>query len=252
LAEIVSTGDVAALAAFAFLGALIFGITGFGSTLVTIPLATHLVSLKFALAAFSVSDLVNALIVGFENPKNADRGEWARLVPTILLGTALGMTLLINLPRAMGMFLLGLFVTSFALYSFWRRAPAHTTISQRWAAVSGLVGGITSALFGAGGPLYAIYLSQRGLSKERFRATMGFVMLTAILLRFTGFLVTGLLLDPNVLLTALFVVPGSLLGVFVGRRLVRAISGAHLMHIVVVLLFASGVSLIYRATLTLR
>src|SRR3954451_21752388 len=93
------------LAAIAFIGALIFGVTGFGSALVTIPLATHLVPLKFALALFAVVDLCCAFSVGLENPRNAVRGEWTRLVPMILVGTALAVTLLVNLPRAAGMVL---------------------------------------------------------------------------------------------------------------------------------------------------
>jgi uncharacterized protein len=109
--------DAAALAAIAFLGALIFGVTGFGAALVTIPLATHLVSLKFALALFVLADLAAALSVGLENPKKAVRAEWTRLVPMILVGTALGVTLLVNLPRAAGMLLLGLFVLGFALFT---------------------------------------------------------------------------------------------------------------------------------------
>jgi hypothetical protein len=52
---------------------------------------------------------------GFENPKNAVRAEWTRLVPMIVVGTALGVTLLVNLPRDTGMLLLGLFVIAFAL-----------------------------------------------------------------------------------------------------------------------------------------
>src|SRR5688572_22510420 len=109
--------DAALLAALAFLGALVVGVTGFGSALVTIPLATHLVPLEFALALFALVDLCTALSIGLENPKNAARDEWRRLVPMIFIGTALGVTLLVNLPRAAGMFLLGLFVLSFALYS---------------------------------------------------------------------------------------------------------------------------------------
>ena len=66
------------LAAIAFAGALIFGITGFGSALITIPLATHFVPLPFALALFAVVDLSCALTVGLENPKNEVRAEWTR------------------------------------------------------------------------------------------------------------------------------------------------------------------------------
>jgi len=75
--------EVALLAGIAFIGALIFGITGFGAALVTIPLATHLVPLKFALALFVLADLACALRIGFENPRKALRDEWVRLVPII-------------------------------------------------------------------------------------------------------------------------------------------------------------------------
>ena len=41
--------ELALLAALGFAGSVMFGITGFGSALVTIPLALHLVPLPFAL-----------------------------------------------------------------------------------------------------------------------------------------------------------------------------------------------------------
>ena len=135
--------EAALLAGIGFLGALVFGITGFGSALVTIPLATHLVPLEFALALFALMDLCSAYSVGLENPRNAMPTEWRRLVPMILAGTALGVTLLVNLPRAVGMFLLGLFVLSYALYSLARRGPARV-ITPAWAWLPGLAGGITS------------------------------------------------------------------------------------------------------------
>src|SRR5437660_4032208 len=129
--------EAAALAGIGFLGALVFGITGFGSALVTIPVATHLVPLEFALALFALMDLCSAYSVGFENPRNAVRAEWRRLVPMILAGTALGVTLLVNLPRVAGMLLLGLSVLSYALYSLARHSPARV-IHAGWAAVRDL------------------------------------------------------------------------------------------------------------------
>jgi uncharacterized protein len=238
--------EVALLAGIAFLGALIFGITGFGAALVSIPLATHLVPLQFALALFALADLACALRVGFENPKNALRAEWTRLVPMILVGTALGVTLLVNLPRQAAMAALGVFVFGFAVYLL----IPHTTqriISRHWAWLAGFCGGITSTLFGAGGPPYAIYLSQRGLTKEQFRATMGFATLTSISLRVCAFVVTGLLLDRSVWLTALFVVPAALLGIAVAQRIYLKVSRDTLMRAVSVMLLASGSALVLRA-----
>ena len=234
------------LAALAFLGALVVGITGFGSALVTIPLATHFVPLQFALALFALVDLCTAFSIGLENPRNAARAEWRRLVPMILVGTALGVTALVNLPRAAGMLLLGLFVLSYALYSLVHRGPPRL-IHAGWAWVAGLCGGVTSTLFGAGGPPYAIYLSQRGLSKEQFRATMGFATMTSISLRVCAFFLTGLLLDIRVWLSALAAVPAALLGLYLARRLYLRISREALMRAVALILLGSGGSLVVRA-----
>jgi len=238
--------DNVLLGAIAFAGALIFGITGFGSALITIPLATHLVPLKFALALFAVVDLCCALSVGLENPKNAVKSEWTRLVPMILVGTTLGVTLLVNLPRAAGMFLLGAFIASYALYTLLRRAPSGM-IHRGWAWLAGLAGGITSTLFGAGGPPYAIYLSQRGLTKEQFRATMGFATMTSISLRVTAFFITGMLLEREVWLAAAAAVPGALVGLFVAKKLFHRISRETVMRAVAVILLVSGSALILRA-----
>ncbi len=240
-------GDIAALAAIAFLGSVIFGITGFGAALVTIPLATHLVPLPFALALFVVMDLANAFRIGFENPKHAVRSEWTRLVPTIVLGTAAGVTLLVNLPRQAVTLALGIFVIAFALYSLVRHPEAQARLASAWAYVAGFAGGVTSTLFGAGGPPYAMYLSHRGLTKEQFRATLGFATLTSISLRTIAFLVTGILLDAQVWLCAAAAVPAGLAGLWAAGLLFRRISRATLMRAVSLMLLASGASLTLRA-----
>jgi uncharacterized membrane protein YfcA len=202
-------GEIAALAAIACLGALIFGITGFGAALVTIPLATHFVPLPFALALFALADLAMALSVGLEKPRNAVRPEWTRLVPMIVAGTALGVTLLVNLPRQAGMMLLGAFVFSYALYSLLRKTRTRV-VSSWWAWVAGLAGG-------------------------------------SISLRVVAFVLTGLLLQPSVWKAALAVVPAALAGIFVARLAFNRISRDALLKAVSLMLLASGGSLVVRA-----
>jgi uncharacterized protein len=242
----IELGEIATLAAIAFLGALIFGVTGFGAALVTIPLATHFVPLQFALALFALGDLAMAWSVGLENPRNAVRAEWMRLVPMILAGTALGVTVLVNLPREAGMLLLGVFVFAFAVYSLVKRASTRV-IPAAWGWIAGLVGGITSTLFGAGGPPYAIYLSQRGLTKEQLRATMGFATMTSISLRVIAFLITGLLLQADVWIAALAVVPAAFVGIAVARVAFSRISREALLRAISVMLLVSGGSLVVHA-----
>ena len=120
-------------------------------------------------------------------------------------------------------------------------------MSTRWAYVAGFTGGITSTLFGAGGPPYAMYLSHRGLAKEQYRATMGFATLTSISLRTIAFFATGILLDPKVWIYAVAIVPAGLAGLWAAGHLFRRISREILMRAVALMLLASGASLILRA-----
>ena len=239
-------GEILLLAAIALAGALVFGITGFGAALITIPLATHLVPLRFALALFVLVDLACALRVGFENPKNAVRAEWTRLVPMIIAGTVVGVTLLVNLPRQAATAALGVFIIAYALYSLSK--PSLRKIPSGWAWLAGFAGGITSTVFGAGGPPYVIYLSRRGLTQPQFRATLGFATLTSISLRAVAFILTGLLLDARIWLAALAAVPAALVGIEVARRIYVGFSRALLFRVVALVLLASGVSLLLRSS----
>ena len=243
----IDPAEIAALVAVAFAGSVIFGVTGFGAALVTVPFATHFLPLSFVLALFVLMDLANSFRVGFENPRNAVKSEWTRMVPTILIGTVAGVTLLVNLPRGAATLALGVFVLLFALYSLTRNPDAQRVVSARWAYVAGFTGGVTSTLFGAGGPPYAMYLSQRGLTKEQYRATLGLATFTSISIRAIAFVVTGILLDPKVWIYAAFVVPAGLAGIWAAGHLFRRISRETLMRAVALMLLVSGASLILRA-----
>jgi uncharacterized membrane protein YfcA len=239
-------GTIAALAGIAFLGSLVYGITGFGSALVTIPLATHIVPLPFALAMFAVVDLFNAVRVGLENPRNAVKPELYRLVPMMLVGVVLGVTLVVNLPRDASMLALGVFVFLYAVYSLTRRSGVRIA-DTRWAYFAGVAGGITGTLFGAGGPPYAIYLSHRQLTKEQFRATLSLTTVCSISLRILAFVATGLLLYSGPWIAAAIALPAAYAGVTVTTHVFRRVSRMAVARAVALVLLATGASLIVRA-----
>ncbi len=234
-----------ALAPIGFAGGFIQGLTGFGSALITIPLATFFVPLPFALAVFAIVDFANGLRLGLENPKNAILGDIARMVPLMIAGIVTGTTLLVNLPRQASLTALGVFVLGYALYSLARRgAPA--TVGRNWAFFAGFCGGLSGTLFGAGGPPYAIYLSHRPLTKEQFRATMTLTTIFSIGLRLVAFAVTGLLTQDGVWIAAAASIPAGLLAIYFASKIFRAISREMVMRGVAILLLASGASLIAR------
>ena len=234
------------IAAIGFLGALVYGMTGFGSALVTIPLATHFVPLPFALAVFSLVDFASALRIGLQKPKDAVKPEIMRMVPFILVGTVIGVTVLVNLPRAGAMLALGLFVLLYAVYSLLSR-PGATMVSRHWAYLAGFSGGITSTLFGAGGPPYAIYLSHRPLTKEQFRATITLTTVFSIGMRVAAFAITGLLLKSEVWVAAALAVPAAMAGLGLASWAFKRVTREFVLRVVAVLLLVNGISLIVRA-----
>lgn len=234
-----------ALAPIAFLGAFIFGVTGFGSALVTIPLASFVVPLPFALAVFALVDWTNALRVGLRSRHDMVKPEWVRMAATMVIGTVLGTVLLFRLPRSGALLALGVFVFAYALYALAARGQMRI-VSRGWAYVAGVCGGLTGTLFGAGGPPYAIYLSHRPVSKEGFRATLFACSVVSITLRVISYGIAGLLLSPGVLLAALVAVPAALLGLRLGSRAFDRIDRATLARTIALLLLAIGASLIVR------
>ena len=236
---------LALLALLAFGGSFIFGITGFGSALLTIPLATHLVDLPFALAMFALLDCINAWRIGLTDPKSAVASEWKRMLPLVVAGTTIGMTLLVNLPRDVAMVALGVFILAVAISNL-TQGEAVKMISNNWAYVAGVAGGITSTLFGAGGPPYAIYLSRRGLNKEQYRATLGICTIFSITLRVCVFVITGMLMALKPWLWALTCLPAALLGLWVASKAFARFSRNTLIRAIGVMLVLSGVSLIAR------
>lgn len=229
-----------------FLGALVYGLTGFGSALVTIPLATHFVPLPFALAVFALQDFSSAVRIATESPRNALRAEVARMVPLMIVGTVIGATLLVNLPRRVNMLALGTFVLLYGSWSLLRRG-LPVRVGTPWAYFAGFCGGLFAMLFGAGGPPYAIYLSHRDLSKEHFRATLSLTSVFSIGIRGITLAVMGYLLRVDVWLTAALVVPTALVGVALATRVFKRVSRELLLRLVALLLLAMGVSLIARA-----
>lgn len=185
----------------ASLGSLVYGVTGFGSALITIPLAYLICSLPFVLAVFALLDIMNAVRVGLAQSHAIVRDEARWLIPCGILGVLVGTMLLAVLRTQILLFALGLFVVSFALYSL-LASEAGLRIGAHWGYLAGFSGGITSAIFGAGGPPYVIYLSLRPHGEQAMPATLSATSVVSVAARVVAFALAGLLSPPDVWRTA--------------------------------------------------
>ena len=217
---------------------VIFGITGFGSTIVAVPLLAHLLPLKFVIPMFVLLDFGAALRTGFKFHSTIAVRELAWLVPGMLAGIAAGVFLLVNLPGHLILIALGIFVFGYGLYAASGRA---------WALPVGGFGGVISALFGAAGPLYVIFLGARGLDAAQVRATMSVVFIITTGTRIALFAVAGLFAQDGVLTAALLFALPMLAGLWIGHHAHVTLSRRRLMQVIGTLLVVSGGSLIVRA-----
>lgn len=231
-----------------FLGSFVYGVTGFGSGLITVPLAAALVDLPFALAVFCLIDTLNVARVWLARPQSVDRDEARRLLPTCAIGVAAGIFLLTRLPLAGVMTAFGVFLLGYAIYglALAHRLPAMPT---RWAYLAGFTGGLTSAMFGAGGPPFAIYLSRRPLSKERIRSTLALTSVVSITARLIGFTAAGLFASPRVWIAAAMVTPATLVALAWADRLHDALPRERLIQAMHGLVCVAGLAMIARSLL---
>jgi uncharacterized membrane protein YfcA len=234
-------------AAVAF-GYIVFGLTGFGASLLTVPVLSHFFPLPLVLALAAVLDLAGGALVGAHGRREAAIAELKWLVPFSLLGAGLGVSLLVNLPREVTLFALGTFIAAYGLYQTSSRAPQRT-VSGAWAPFAGLLGGATGTLFGVGGPPYLIYLTRRIHDKSRLRATMGVMVWFSLVIRLFVFALAGVLLQPGLGIGLVWFLPAALLGLWLGHRIHLRASTEAVLKLLYLLLVVCGASLVARALL---
>ena len=223
---------------------VIFGITAFGAALFTVPLLSQFFALEFVLPMSVLLDVSAAFVLGTRFSREADKSELKLMVPACLIGAVLGVTLLVNLPRAATMAALGAFLMAYGGYAL-HRGGNVTIVGRGWAPVSGLAGGVLGTLFGIGAPPYAIYLSRRKTEMRAYRATLSNMVLFSVSIRALVFLASGLMLADRVVGFAMLV-PFALTGLWYGNRLQRRISRETTLRLVSAMLLLIGASLICR------
>jgi uncharacterized membrane protein YfcA len=227
-------------------GYTIFGATGFGSSVISVPGLAHFFPLAFTVPLVTLTDAFAATSTAFRLRRAVAWPEFLRLAPAMLVGMAIGATLLLRLPREPALVALGTFVTAYGVYVL--AGPRKLADAPRWLAWPiGVVGGVFSALFGTGGPVYIVFLSARIGDKSVLRATSAMVVALSIGIRLVLFVATGLLLDPRLGAMLPLLLPVAVLGLWLGNRLHHALSGAGVYRLIAVLLIVNGVTLMARA-----
>jgi hypothetical protein len=127
--------------------------------------------------------------------------------------------------------------------------PARS-VPKRWhgalGAGVGIVGGLFSALFGAGaGPIYVVYFDILRLEKAVFRATMSAVVLLGGLARIVGYESYGFYGRSTLTLLAVGL-PVAVIGSWLGDRVVYRLSPRSFSRLIAAIILLSGITLLIR------
>ena len=231
-----------------FAGYVMFGISGFGATIIIIPVLAHFLPLKFVVPLLVLLDLGAAVMMRANQATAAlDRAEFRWMLPFMLTGMVAGTYLLKVAPESWLMLGLGLFVAVNAAANLWRSKAVMGGIARAWGVPISLLGGIGSSLFGTGGSIYAIYVARRIHDPGAMRATMSTIISVSVLVRIVVFSLAGLLLKRELGIGALVLLPCMAAGLLLGLRLHTRMNAVQLRRTVYCLLLVSGSSLALRA-----
>lgn len=226
------------------LGYLVFGLSGFGSTIVTVPILAHFLPISYLVPLLALIDCVTATVVGRTSREHLARDELKALLPITFVGFVVGVTVLVKVPDIYLRTALGIFAVAVGIHGIVNPVVTRR-ISRWWSLPTGIFGGAMSTTFGTGGPIYATYLAARLSDKSQIRATMSTLIAISAIVRAGTYVVTGLV-TVALATGALLAAPFAWLGLKVGTRIHVGLSQQQMRRVIGALLVLTGSSLLIR------
>jgi uncharacterized membrane protein YfcA len=228
---------------------LLIGLSKGGMGAVLVILVTPLLTLVMPTAdavSLSLPLLIFADVLALYVYWNQWDMRYVRLMlPSAILGIAVGTLLLATLPDLTLRRLLGIFTLIFIGYRLLStRLLAIRYQPQNWHGyAAGAASGLGSALANTGSPPFTAYMLLQGISPEVFAATTTLFFAIVNLLKLPAQVVAGIMHFDRVLAT-LWVLPLIVAGVWLGRWMIRRINQPAFERLLLVLLAVASFVLI--------
>ena len=239
------TAEMMLVLAGALAGGLVLGLTGFGTGLTALAFWLHAVPPAVAGPLVVICSLVGQVQT---LPRIWHAIDFQRVLPFIvggLLGVPIGTLLLAHLTVVVFKLGVGIVLVCYTSFMLIGRFDTHITWGGRGAdALVGFVGGIGGGLAGLSGPPPTIWTGLRGWGKDARRAVLQSFSFTILVFALLSQAIAGFM-TAELLQATLVALPGTLLGTWLGRRAYEHLSDARFAQAVLIVLFLSGVMLIY-------
>ncbi len=217
-------------------------VTGFGFSLIVMPLLTILVGLQTAAPLVALQGVTLYVVNLIRYYRQVNLRESLRLGIAAALGVPIGVWALGSIDASIIKSILGLVLAMYAIYSLAEPAGLHLP-STRWALPFGFLGGCLAGAYNTPGPMFIFYGALRRWQKEEFRAILQVLfLLTGTLTVISHWLANHL--TPHISIWYLYTVPALLIGVRVGSWIDRRVDRERFRILVISMIFILGLSLV--------
>lgn len=238
IATILAIAGVLAVAAYAQ------GISGFGFSLLSVPVVSALTTTSRAVIIVALTSEVASLRVAATNHEHIDWSAVRRVGIGTLVGLPFGLFVLEHAGNRPLKLIVGVVVLALAIALAVGVKIARP--STRADLVSGFACGVLTTSTGTNGPPVVIGLHSRQLEPSAFRATATTIFVLTGAIGVVLFVARGLI-DHSSVAAAAIGVPGIVIAGWFAERTARTLDRARFARIVLVLLFVSATSAIIGA-----
>lgn len=223
---------------FVFAG-LLQGMTSFGFSLIALPLLTLTYDLQLIVPVLVIYSLAMNSTILINLWKHIQVKEIIWIAIAGILFTPIGMQILLYVDGTLLKMVTAIFIFIFSILLFFNK---HVELkNEKWGYfLTGALSGLLNGSVSLSGPPMIIFMTNRGVEKQKFRANLTFYFWILNLITVPTFFVGGLLTQATVgfsLKYVLFLILGVSLGVYIGNR----IQENFFKRMVVIVLMALGI-----------
>lgn len=237
--------------AFATTSAFIVGLSKAGIKGIAIVNVT-LMALAFEAKA-STGLVVPLLIVGdiiavIYYHRHANWGYIIRFLPWVVVGILLGVYLGNDLDEGVFKIYMAIIILVSVAMMYWWDRRKSSSVPTHWAfaGIVGTLAGITTMIGNLGGPFSNLYFLAMRVKKNEFIGTAAWLFLIINLIKLPFHIFVWETINADTLLFNLKLVPGILLGMLVGVRLIKIIKDEFYRKMILVLTALGAVMIMIR------
>lgn len=222
-----------------FFSAALQGLTGFGFSILAIPLITLFISPKIAVPILVIYSMIINIVVLYSARKAINLKKIWILLSAGIITLPLGAHLLVIMNEDLLKIFIGSMIFTFGillLIGFRKQFKNERLAMLPVGMLSGLLGGSISI----SGPPIILFLSNQDVDKHTFRGNLAAYFFILNIFTIPVYYLNGLL-TKEVWNYSLTFLPGLLIGVFVGSFLSHKIKDDHFKKLTLILLIVMGI-----------